>query len=127
MKVFLSATAGVLLLASCGSPAPQNSEGPQEFVLVRTRADLDNFSGKDVAVEGTFGHVAAQHATVTLQSGLVIYVPHFDKFKNGDDWLKYVGRPVRIEGQLHTETTGIPGIAGPLIDIRRFESLDYTE
>ncbi|HKS16925.1 MAG TPA: hypothetical protein VJU16_06405 [Planctomycetota bacterium] len=126
MKIVLSLAAGGLLLASCSTPNSGN-QGPQEFIEVRTRADLDNFSGKDVAVEGTFGHVAAQHGTVTLASGLVIYVPHFDKFKQGDAWLRYVGRPVRVEGQLHTETTGIPGIAGPLINIRRFESLDFTE
>jgi hypothetical protein len=126
MKRLLLPVAGALLLASCG-PSRRNYEGPEEFVQVRTRGDLDNFSGKDVAVEGKFGHIKAKHGTVTLDSGLVIYVPHFDQFKQGDDWLKYVGRNVRVEGVLHTETSGTPDISGPVIDIRRFETLDFTE
>lgn len=119
----LLATAAALLIASCSGPRRDN-EPIEDFVQVRTRGDLDTFAGKDVAVEGTFGHVGARHGTVTLESGLVIYVPHFDHFKRGDDWLKYVGRPVRVEGILHTETPGTPGVAGPMIDIRRFETLD---
>jgi len=127
MKFPLSLAAGALLLASCGSSGKSGGGAPEEFVQVRTRADLDTFAGKDVAVEGIFGHKAARHATVTLESGLVIYVPHFDEFKRGDDWLKYVGRPVRVEGVLHTEISSVPGVDGPLIDIRRFEALDLTE
>ena len=127
MKVLVALVGGSILLVSCGSPGGGSREGPEHFVQVRTRSDLDNFSGKDVAVEGTFGHVSARHGTVTLESGLIIYVPHFDLFKRGDDWLKYVGKPVRVEGILHTETTGVPGVAGPVIDIRRFEALDFTE
>src|SRR5687767_4395152 len=115
---FLSA----LLLASCGSPGSK-TDAPEEFYQVRNRTDLDTFAGKDVAIEGTFGHIGARHGTVTLESGLVIYVPHFDQFKRGDDWLKYVGKPVRVEGILHTESTGVQGVSGPLINIRRFESL----
>src|SRR5262245_33380578 len=116
MKTALGLLSALLLLSSCASQ-PKNEEGPDEFVQVRTRSDLDAFAGKDVSVEGTFGHVKAQHGTVTLDSGLVIYVPHFDKFKRGDAWLKYVGRPVRVEGILHTEASGIEGLNGPLINI----------
>jgi len=119
----LALAAGVLLLASCGGTSTHN-EGPSAFYEVRTRSDLDTFAGKNVAVEGTFGHVAAKHGMVTLQTGLVIYVPHFDEFKRGDDWLKYVGHQVRVEGVLHTEATPIDGVSGPLINIRRFEDLD---
>jgi hypothetical protein len=64
---------------------------------------------------------------VTLESGLVIYVPHFDHYKRGDSWLDYVGRPVRVEGVLHTEASGIDGINGPMINIRRFEPLDTAK
>ena|SRR5688572_19032879 len=115
-----------LALASCGS-SRNSEEAPEEFYQVRNRTDLDTFAGKDVAIEGTFGHIGARHGTVTLAGGLVVYVPHFDQFKRGDDWLKYVGRPVRVEGILHTETAGVDGVRGPFINIRRFESLDVSE
>ena len=127
MKSLIALAACAAALASCSSSGPSKDEGPEEFVQVRTRVDLDKFAGKDVAVEGKFGHVDARHGTVTLQSGLVIYVPHFDLFKRGDDWLKYVGHEVRVEGKLHTEGTRVPGLTGPLIDVRHFESLDLTE
>jgi hypothetical protein len=127
MKTLPAIFAAALLLSSCGGRPAEYREGPEQFDEVRSRADLDNFAGKYVAVEGTFGHVAAQHGTVTLQSGLVIYVPHFDKFKNGDDWLKYVGRPVRVEGLLHTEANHVAGVSGPMINIRRFEPLEPSE
>ncbi len=127
MKIPLALAGAVLLLASCGGPGRDSDGGPDEFIQVRSRGDLDNFAGKDVAVEGTFGHIEARHGTVTLESGLVIYVPHFDQFKRGDDWLKYVGRPVRVEGILHTESAGTAGVSGPVINIRRFETLDTTE
>ena len=127
MKNLVALAAGAVLLASCGSGSSSYREGPENFEEVRTRSDLDSFAGKNVVVQGTFGQVAAEHATVTLQSGLVIYVPHFDKFKQGDDWLKYVGRPVRVEGVLHTESNSIAGVNGPLIHIRRFEPLDTSE
>jgi hypothetical protein len=123
MNRLLLPAAALLVLASCGSPRRER-QPVEEFVQVRTRGDLDSFAGTHVAVEGMFGHVGARHGTVTLDSGLVIYVPHFDHFKRGDDWLKYVGRPVRVEGVLHTETSGTPGVNGPVIDIKRFETLD---
>jgi hypothetical protein len=126
MKAPLALAVGVVLLSSCSHRASTYG-GPEEFVQVRSRGDLDNFAGKDVAVEGTFNSIGARHASVTLESGLVIYVPHFDQFKKGDDWLKYVGRPVRVEGTLHTESLGIDGISGPVINIRRFEALAIAE
>jgi hypothetical protein len=125
MKSLIALAACAAALASCSSSSTKD-EDPGEFVEVRTRVDLDKFAGKDVAVEGKFGQVGNQHGTVTLQSGLVIYVPHFDMFKRGDDWHKYVGHTVRVEGKLHTEGTQVPGLTGPLIDIRHFESLDLT-
>jgi hypothetical protein len=126
MKSLFALAACAVALASCSSNSSQEAE-PEEFAQVRTRVDLDRFAGKDVAVEGKFGHIDARHGTVTLESGLVIYVPHFDMFKRGDDWLKYVGHSVRVEGTLHTEGAHVPGINGPLIDVRHFEALDLTE
>src|SRR5262245_17782504 len=125
MRNVLALAACALALSSCSGGG--RNDDPGDFVQVRNRTDLDRFAGKDVAVEGKFGQIASTHGTVTLESGLVIYVPHFDQFKRGDDWLKYVGRPVRVEGRLHTESSGVPGINGPLIEIRHFEALDYTE
>ena len=127
MKTWIPALALAVALASCRSSTGDTYSGPEEFVQVRTRGDLDNFAGKDVAVEGKFGHVGGRHGTVTLDSGLVIYIPHFDHYKRGDAWLDYVGRPVRVEGVLHTESTGIDGVNGPLINIRRFEPLDTAK
>jgi len=127
MKTLVALAAGAVLLSSCGGSPSERHEGPDRFEEVRTRSDLDAFAGKNVAVQGIFGHIAAEHGTVTLDSGLVVYVPHFDKFKGGDDWLKYVGRHVRVEGVLHTESNPIAGVNGPLINIRRFEPLDTTE
>ena len=127
MKTCLPALALAVALASCRSTEKDSYAGPEHFVEVRTRGDLDNFAGKDVAVEGTFGHIKARHGTVTLESGLVIYLPHFDQYKRGDAWLDYVGRPVRVEGVLHTESTGIDGVSGPLINVRNFEPLDTAK
>ncbi|HTF58146.1 MAG TPA: hypothetical protein VK661_13020 [Planctomycetota bacterium] len=114
-----------LAAASCGSPGPGG--GSSEFAEVKTRDDLDRYAGKDVTVEGTFDHLHAQHAKVTLASGLVIYIPHFDRFRRGDDWLKYVGHHVRVEGILHTYSSVIPEISGPIIDVRHFEAIESTE
>ncbi|HEY3226904.1 MAG TPA: hypothetical protein VGK61_07925 [Planctomycetota bacterium] len=114
-----------LVAASCGSPGPEAGSG--EFAEVKTRDELDRYAGKDVAVEGTFDHLGAVHGKVTLPSGLVIYIPHFDKFRRGDDWLKYVGHRVRVEGILHTYSSVVADVSGPIIDIRRFEALDSAE
>jgi len=114
-----------LAFASCGTPGtPGNSAVNAE---VRTRDDLDRYAGQDVAVEGIFDHLHAQHGKVTLDSGLVIFIPHFDRFRRGDDWLKYVGHRVRVEGILHTYASVVPEVSGPIIDVRHFEAIESAE
>lgn len=114
------------LAAGCASGGP-SAGGSSEPAEVKDRADLERFAGGYISIEGKFGHVEAQHGTVTLRSGVVIYLPHFDLYKQGDDWLKYVGRIVRVEGILHTYATGVPGAQGPFIDLRSFEPTDSSE
>jgi hypothetical protein len=114
-----------LLAASCAS-GDRVEAGP-EPTEVKDRADLERYAGAYISIEGRFGHVEAQHGTVTLRSGLVIYLPHFDLYKQGDDWLKYVGHTVRVEGILHTYSTGVSGAPGPFIDVRSFEQADQSE
>lgn len=57
---------------------------------------------------------------VKQDSGPIIYLPHFDSFKQGDDWFKYVGRRCTASGILHTYTKDIPGYQGPSLLIDSF-------
>jgi len=116
-----------LLALAAGCASGGGTSGGSEPAEVKDRADLERFAGGYISIEGKFGHVETQHGTVTLRSGVIIYLPHFDLYKQGDDWLKYVGRSVRVEGILHTYATGIAGAPGPSLDVRSFEAADPTE
>ena len=86
--------------------------------------DVERHSGRQVAFDGLFNHIQGQHGVVTLDSGLRIFLPHFDLYKRDEAWFEYVGRRVRAGGLLHTYTRDIPGYQGPSIEVNRFQVLE---
>ena len=81
---------------------------------------LEQYSGKVVDLAGRLDHDRAIHGIVILDSGLRVYIPHFDQFARGDDWLKYVGNRSVATGVLHTWTRDIPGYHDPTLQITDF-------
>ena len=81
---------------------------------------LDQYAGQVVTLTGTFQHDKAIHGIVVLESGLRIYIPHFDLLARGDDWLKYVGHRCAATGIIHTWTKDIPGYNGATLQINDF-------
>lgn len=86
--------------------------------------EIERYSGRQVTFQGQFDHIRGQHATVTLDSGLKLFIPHFDMYRRDQGWFDYVGRRVMAGGQLHTYTRDVPGYQGPSIDINTFEVVD---
>ncbi len=129
-----------LLAAGCAAAVPEE-EKPRRVVLsepaptpgpkavppppdeyVQDYRDLERFSGRYVTLEGVFGHIHSQHGVLKLDSGLLVYIPHFDIFRRGDDWMKYVGRRCTAGGILYTFTKPeIEGYRGPSLEIRYFD------
>ena len=78
------------------------------------------FPGQNIWIGGRFEHLNFQHGIIVLQSGLRVYLPHFDHFMEGDDWFKYVGQRVWAKGILHTWTKNIDGYRGPSLELNDF-------
>jgi hypothetical protein len=78
------------------------------YINVTERGDLDQYGGKRVQVEGRFNHVQGKGVMVTSDSGVLFNIPHFDLFRQGDDWFKYIGHRVSVGGVLHTYTKDVP-------------------
>jgi len=81
---------------------------------------LDEYAGQLVTLTGTFQHDRAIHGIVVLDSGLRVYIPHFDLYARGDDWLKYVGHRCAATGIIHTWTKDIPGYHGATLQVSDF-------
>lgn len=103
---------------------PVTSTAPTagDISQLRDRGDLDGFAGKRVTAAGVFDQIGGRHGVLRLDSGLVLYLPHFDHFRKGDDWFRYVGRRVTVGGILHPEPGAVPGINGPAIAPETFSS-----
>src|SRR5437773_2117373 len=69
---------------------------------------------------GGAGRDTFKHGILRLQSGLKVYLPHFDLFMEGDDWFKYVGKRCWARGILHTYTKNIEGYRGPSLELNDF-------
>ncbi len=117
----------LLLPAACGSSSKPSPDSPNVsaryaggVAAIRTYDDVDRLSGQLVTLEGRFDHIRGEHGILITDSDLRIYIPHFDLFRRGDDWLKYVGRRVSATGRLHTYTRDIPGYSGPSLEILGF-------
>ena len=135
----ITALAVALLAAGCAAAAP-DEDRPRRLTLaepaptpgpkavpaapadyVQDYGDVERYSGKYVTFEGVFGHIQGKHGVLKLDSGLLIYIPHFDLFRHGDDWLKYVGHRCSASGILHTYTKPeIVGYRGPSLQIDDF-------
>ena len=87
---------------------------------ILTSADLDESDGYYISVTGRFSHSKYKHGILTLDNGLVLWLPHIDQFQKGDDWLRYVGHNCTAGGILQTSTLDIDGYRGPSIDLRSF-------
>jgi hypothetical protein len=81
---------------------------------------LETWSGRKITLVGTFEHLNFKHGILKLESGLKVYLPHFDLFMEGDDWLKYVGQRCYAYGILHTYTKNIEGYRGPSLELFDF-------
>ncbi|MBI4563278.1 MAG: hypothetical protein HY716_01115 [Planctomycetes bacterium] len=90
----------------------------------RDWGDLDRFAGQRVELTGTFDHIQGRLGVLTLRHGLVLYLPHFDLFKRGDDWFRYVGQQVRVGGVLHNYRLAGSGHEGPSVAVDFFEALE---
>lgn len=102
-------------------PHPEPSVSAGEGISLDYR-DLERYSGRYVTLEGVFSHIRGQHGVLKLDSGLLVYIPHFDLFRRGDDWFKYVGHRCAAGGILHTyRKPEIEGYRGPSLQIDYFD------
>jgi hypothetical protein len=95
----------------------ESASGPS---AARDVEQLEAWSGQNITLVGTFDHLNFQHGIIRLPSGLKVYLPHFDKFMEGDDWFKYIGKRCWAKGRLHTYTKDIDGFRGPSLELNDF-------
>ena len=102
------------------TPAPKaEPSGAGEEVF--DYEDLERMSGEYVTLEGVFSHIHSQHGVLKLDSGLLVTIPHFDLFRRGVDWLRYVGHRCIASGVLHTwRRPEIEGYRGPTLQVDYF-------
>lgn len=118
---------GLLLLAACTVTAPDRDENallaPPGTVLNNT-GDVDRLRGKYVLLDGALGSHRGQHAFLTLDSGLVVYVPHFHEFAkrtHWHNWFDLIGKRVRVGGFLHAVNPDVEGEEQrPSVEIHEF-------
>ena len=54
--------------------------------------DLDRLDGSRVTLRGVLAdQIDGSHAVFRMESGLKIYIPHFDKIALGHSWYDYLG------------------------------------
>lgn len=117
-----AAVALVFAAAAC-RPAQDRTEPATAASAIdfKDASDLEPLSGQSITIEGIFSHINnGEHGVLTLEGGLRIYLPHFNLFKRGDDYYKYVGKPCVARGVLHTYTRDIDGYRGPNIQLAEF-------
>jgi hypothetical protein len=102
----------ILLLAAAGCQLPDKNEDPRAQAF----AAAESASG----LIGTFEHLRGVTGVLVLDSGLKVYLPHFDQVLEGDDWFKYVGKRCYAHGILHTYTKDIEGFRGPSLELNDF-------
>ncbi len=123
--------AALLLLApaACSSrertaPAPAEASPPPRPAAPGTGpadfAEMEKHNGRRVTLSGTFDHVRGQHGLLRLDSGLLVMLPHFDQFRRGDDWFRYVGKRCTASGVLHTAPREFEGFRGPSLEVESF-------
>jgi len=126
----------LVLFGGCTEMGPQEystdtapiRNGPTEAGVsvsgARDFADLDKVSGRQVSFEGRFDQIGATTGIVTLESGLKIYIPHFDLWARDKAWFQWVGRRVQAGGKLHTNSRTMPDLQGPSIEVNLFQVLE---
>jgi hypothetical protein len=98
----------------------QKEETPSGPSASQNVEQLERWSGKNITLVGTFEHLNFKHGIITLQSGVRVYLPHFDNLMLGDDWFKYIGKKCWASGILHTYTKNIEGYRGPSLELNDF-------
>lgn len=102
------------------APAPLAEPSPGSPSAAKDAGDLEPWNGKEVSLSGVFESDRAIHGVVRLASGLRIWIPHFEHYGLGADWLVYVGKPCVVGGTLHTYTRDVDGYRQPRLEIREF-------
>ena len=97
---------------------PEPSPGTPS--AARDVRELEAWNGQVITLDGIFEQDRGKNGIVRLASGLRVWLPHFDLLRQGDDWLRHVGKPCRVTGVLHTYTRDIDGYRGPRLDVREF-------
>lgn len=122
----------LLALSACGMPSSGEESNPRASeprpadkplptsIDFYDYADMEKYNGQTVTVKGTFNHYKWSHGQLKLEGGLVLILPHFDLFKRGDDWHKYLGQDCTATGVLHAYTKDIDGYRGPTLQVESF-------
>lgn len=121
-----------MFLCACSASSPETARDESRFdrrtgippTILETTTDVDRHGGEWLKLTGRFEPLLFTHATITLESGLVILIPDFDRFKSGDDWLKYSGHRVAVGGKLVSYPHTIGDRTGPALVIDFFEPLE---
>lgn len=124
----------LLALAACGTPSSGEQTNPKAAAPAEEAeqkplatvydlydfADIERYNGQHLTLKGTFNHYKWQHGVLKLESGLEIYLPHFDLFMRGHAWHKYLGQRCTATGILHSYTKDIDGYRGPSLQVDSF-------
>ena len=102
------------------APEAAAAPAPGSPSAARDTRELEAWNGQEISLQGVFENDRAIHGVVRLASGLRVWLPHFDHFRRGDDWLTYVGKPCVATGILHTYTRDVDGYRQPRLEVREF-------
>jgi hypothetical protein len=114
---------GLVFILGCGLFGGKEPP-PVQIAKVVDQLDFERHYGERVLVEGIFNiwpDPFGKHAFITTVKKATVFIPHFDQFKQGEDWLRYEGQRVIIRGRLYFADHPIDGMPGPFIEIDHFE------
>ncbi len=102
------------------APEALAAPSPGSPSAARETKDLERWNGQEISLQGIFESDRAIHGIVRLASGLRVWLPHFDHFGRGSDWLAYVGKPCVATGVLHTYMRDVDGHRNVRLEVREF-------
>lgn len=115
----------LMLTTSCHAPGLKKTTGePYYTAELSTIDDVRQHDGQFVKVTGIFDHVKWIHASIVTTNNLKVFIPHFDEFKKGEDWLKYVGKNVVVIGRIRMHVSDAEGYNQPSMIIHYFAPVE---